>query len=290
MDARRLLTAPWPLRAAWLGLPIVVGPALADALDGASHGVQGVASIGLWTGWAAGLLATFVPRAATLTVIRVLAPAAVVATAAAARPPSRAVEIAALAWALVTAVAAFAAATTDAFVDGSSYGPERRFALRIPGPLLAGPVEATWAVAVSGVATGPLLLGARLWLAGAIAAPLGWAAAALAFRSLHGLSRRWIVLVPAGLVIHDPMTLADPVLLRRSTVTYLGPASDPSDAVDLSGRAPGLAIEVRVEAPVQLPVRRRRDVVPAEAEAIFVTPVRPASLLAAAGSRRLPVP
>ncbi len=68
----------------WALLPVAAGPAFADALDDASRPVQLVASIGLWAGWAAVLAATLVPRAATLTAMRVAAPAplaAAIATA-----------------------------------------------------------------------------------------------------------------------------------------------------------------------------------------------------------------
>jgi hypothetical protein len=36
--------------------------------------------------------------------------------------------------------------------------------------------------------------------------------------ALHGLSRRWGVLVPAGFVIVDPLTLSDPVLFLRERI------------------------------------------------------------------------
>ena len=70
-----------------------------------------------------------------------------------------------------------------------------------------------WAVLVAAVTAGPLLLAARLWVAGALLTALGAALAIVTARALHGLSERWAVLVPAGLVLHDPMTVTDPFLL-----------------------------------------------------------------------------
>ena len=74
---------PWVLRAAWALLPVVAGPAFGDALDGRSRSVQVVASLGLWAVWAAGVLATLVPRPAGLTLLRVAAPAGCAAAVAA---------------------------------------------------------------------------------------------------------------------------------------------------------------------------------------------------------------
>src|SRR5947208_1557087 len=72
----------WVVRALWVALPFTAGPALADALSGASRPVQVVASAGLWTAWALGVVATAVALPASLTVLRVLAPAALAAVVA----------------------------------------------------------------------------------------------------------------------------------------------------------------------------------------------------------------
>ena len=135
---------------------------------------------------------------------------------------------------------------------GSSYGDERRMPLRVPGPLLAGPLVLVWAVAVAGVAAGPLLLAARQWVAGAAAMAAGLPAAGVAVRSMHTLARRWLVFVPNGLVVHDPLVLVEPVLLRRADVRSLGPAPADTAALDLTRGALGLALEVRLVPPVSL--------------------------------------
>ena len=56
----------------------------------------------------------------------------------------------------------------DAFVDGSSYGDERRFLLRTPGALAIGPLFVVCAVIVAGLTVGPVLLLAQRWVVGAI--------------------------------------------------------------------------------------------------------------------------
>ena len=128
--------------------------------------------------------------------------------------------------ALVAALAAFWPGTGEAFVAGSSYGDERRHAAAGPrAPCSPGRWPLAWAVAVAGVAAGPLLLAARQWVAGAAALAAGLPAAGVAVRSMHTLARRWLVFVPNGVVVHDPLALAEPVLLRRAEVRSFGPGA-----------------------------------------------------------------
>ncbi|HKH04438.1 MAG TPA: hypothetical protein VKA65_04695 [Acidimicrobiales bacterium] len=280
---------PWLARLTWLALPLVAGPALGDALDGASRPVQLVASIGLWVGWAGVLVATLVPATVTLTVLRIAAPAAVAAAVAAtiAGGPSGA-DVAALVGTLLAALATVAPFTVEAFVDGSSYGEERRLPLRVPGVLALGPIPVVWALVVAGIVTGPLLLAARQWVAGAVALVVGALAAWWGVRVLHTLARRWVVFVPAGLVVHDPLALVEPVLLRRGVVTALGPAPADTRALDLTRGALGLALEVRLAEPVPLLVLRgrgRSETV--TTGAMLITPSRPGALLTEARDRRL---
>jgi len=63
----------------WVTLPFTAGPALADTLDPRSSSFRTVASLGLWVVWAVTLVMALVPRTVTLTAIRIVAPAAVVA-------------------------------------------------------------------------------------------------------------------------------------------------------------------------------------------------------------------
>ncbi len=286
----------WPLRALWAGVAVTVGGPLADALSGASPSVQVVAGAGAWAAWAAVLLAVSVPRAVSLTAVRIGAPGALaVALWAGVRTGDASGGLGAT-WAAATLAVGLAAAVGDALVDGSSYGPERRFALRTPALLLLGPVPMVVAVAVAGSVTGPLLLAAGAWAAGAVVTVVGGALAVLAGRALHQLSRRWVVFVPAGLVLHDPLLLGDPVLFRRQAVARLGPApagTAVTEATDVTGRAPGLVLELVLHraATVVLVERApgRRVARPVETERLLFTPVRPGAVLAEAASRRLPV-
>ncbi|MBV9412750.1 MAG: hypothetical protein JO148_14255 [Acidimicrobiia bacterium] len=248
--------------------------------------VRTLASVGLWVLWAAGLAATLVPHPISLTALRVLAPAAVVAAVSAAVGGSS--SALAVAWTAVAAALALAPDTGMLCVNGPAYPNERRFPLRAPGSLLVGPIEFAWAVAVAGVVAGPLLLADHEWLWGGIATALGLPIAWLLLRALHQLSRRWAVFVPAGLVLVDPLGLIDSVLVRHQQIRSLAPAPIDTRAMDLTQRAPGLAIEAVFSEEVDVAVvRGRRPAEPAKTRAVLFTPTLPGAFLDEAKDRRL---
>jgi hypothetical protein len=235
------------------------------------------------------VVASAVALPVSLTALRLLAPAAVVAAVAAALGGHA--SPLALGWAVVAAGWIFSPTIGALCVNGPAYPNERRFLLRLPGPLLLGPIAVVWALAVGGVATGPLLLAARQWVAGGVASAVGLPLAFVLVRGVHDLARRWVVFVPAGVVLHDPITVVDPVLLRRKDLTRLGPAPAGSKAVDLTQRAPGLTVEIDVSDDIALalirPGRRLGDSL--ETRAVLITPTRPGVMLDEARRRRLPV-
>ena len=279
------------LRAAWVVLPLALGPAVAEALHDLSPGPRSTASTALWLLWAVGLTVTLVPLPVTLTALRLGVPAlAAVALWSAPAGTDAFRTTAGLAATTLVVAVAFSASTSDRFVDGASYGDERRFLLRTPGPvvLMLGPM-ATLA-ALAGLAIGPVLLLDARWVAGGLAVALGVPTTALAVRALHRLSRRWIVLVPAGLVLHDHLALAEPTLLQRAGLARIGPAAVDTDAADFTQQARGLALEVRCREPHDvLPAGRGRTTEVAAIEAFLCSPNRPDVVLGEAGRRRLPV-
>jgi hypothetical protein len=273
-------------------MPFTVGPSLAGALADTSHPVRTLSSVALWLAWAVGMLAACVPHPLSLTALRVIAPGATGLTVwASLRDHPSAVAVG---WAVVVAAWVFSPAFGEWCVNGPAYPNERRHLLRSPGPAIGGAlgIVVAWDVAVAGLCAGPLLLAARQWVVGAIVTILGWALAAIFLRSVHGLSRRWLVFVPAGVVVHDPVTLRDPVLFPRRMVTALGPAAPGNDsAVDLTQRAVGLALELRLGEPTTITLMKpgRRLGVQAEAHAVVITPTRPGAVLEEARDRRLPM-
>lgn len=297
----------WPVRVAWLLLPLLAGPALEDALGHMSRPVQIVASTGLWGFWVLTLVATLVPTTVTLTVLRIMAPGALAAVLAGSLVTGvvKGEEVTpwyvvGAGWATVAVLTAFLPAISVIFVNGSSYGDEIRLPLRVPGPLLLGPVQGAWLVTVVAGTSGPLLLAAKQWVLGGVMLLVGVPAVWWGVRVLHTLSRRWTVFVPGGLVVHDPLALVYPVLLRRGTIVSLGPAPADTQALDISCGALGLAVEARLQRPVPLvlaPGSRQRRAKEGDAgrsaaevqqaDALLFTPTRPGAFLRTARERTL---
>jgi hypothetical protein len=275
---------PWLLRALWASLPFAVGVDVAAGLSDRSRPVQLTGSSASWMAWAVVLVATLVPHPVSLTAIRMAAPACVVLDVS-----TRPSVIGLLASGALLATV-FAPATGALFVNGPAYPNERRFPLRAPGPLLIGLIAVAWAIAVGPVAVGALLIAARRWVAGGVLAGLGLPVAWLFVRALHGLSRRWLVFVPAGVVLHDPVSLADPVLFQRRQIAALRPALAGTDSLDLTQRSPGLTLELVLteKVPMVLVTPGHRAGEPGASARLLFTPTRPGALLAEAARRRLP--
>lgn len=284
----------WPARVLWVLLALVSGGCIGDALDGRSTSVVVVAVAGLWAGWAAALVALLVPRSASLTVLRILVPAGLAAVLAATVAGSEVdgVDVAAVAVAALATAAVFTTSVGQAWIDGSSYGSERRLPLRPPVLFSAVLAPLTWLVVVAGASVGPLLLAAGQWAGGGIALVVGAGAVVAGSRSLHQLARRWVVLVPTGLVVHDSFTMPEPQLFLRTSIARLGPAlaDAATEAEDLTAGAPGLALALELTEPLEVLVRTRgRDSETKAASVLLITPSRPAQLLAAARAHRIPV-
>jgi hypothetical protein len=285
----------WLLRAVWLTLPVTAGDALATALRGWSTAPRVLAAVLLWVGWAVVLAATLVPRPVSATVARVGAPLALVlvGVATVAGDASATSTVVALAATLVATVLASRGGFLRDCAQGAAYGDEERFPLKVPPGVAVVLAPVAIVTVGTGLAAGPLLLADRRWVAGVVVTVVGLPAAALAARLLHQLSRRWVVLVPAGVVVADPLTLTDPVLFVRDRILGIGPADPsrrpPADALDLRlGAAFGsCALLLREDQPITC--RRRGRAVGTTAHLVLVTPAGATALLARAGARRIPV-
>lgn len=282
----------WPLRILWLVLPLTVGRAVVDAIADRSNAVQTVAEIGLWLAWFVGLVATLAPSTVTLTILRIVAPASVAVTAAGFVAGDEATIwlIVGLGHALVATLISLMPMTGDPMINGSAYGSERRMALRPPAAVLLGPVQAAWLAIAAGATVGPLLLAAKQWIVGVPLTVIGAAAVYFGGRALHQLSRRWIVFVPAGFVIHDYLSLAESLLIQRRQKPRLGPADvELGDHLDLSGGALGLALSVAVDEELPVALRRNRTVESTTASQFVFTPSLPGQLLQEARARAITI-
>lgn len=279
---------------AWASLVVTAGPAAADALDSWSAGPRALASVLLWAAWGAALLACFAPRPLGLTVLRVTAAAAVVLALAAtpATTPLRA--LLAVAGTALTAWLVFTPAVGYRFVNGAAYGDERRYPLRVPPALLLGPVPLAGALVAGGVVAGPLLLADQRWVAGVVAVAVAVPVVRTAGRSVYALSQRWAVLVPAGIVLKDPLTLVDPVLFPRERIASLRPLPFPTapadDIVDLRlGALSGsLVLELSEDHQLFRTRGRQRGGEAVKARRLAFSPRQPDALLREAATRRKP--
>jgi hypothetical protein len=275
----------WGSRTGWLGLAFACGPALGAALDGSNGLVPTAGAVLLWGAWAAGLVATLLPSPLSLTALRAGAPGAVLAVAAASAGAGVDAP-AGLAWAAALTALLFAPALARWHVNGPAYPNERRFPLRPPGAVLLGPLYLAWAAAVPLPALAVLYLAAGE-IAGGVLAVLGAGGLLIGGRAMLRLARRWLVFVPAGVVLHDHLALSDPVLFQKPTVTHIGLERAVTPAWDLTLGAPGPAIELVLENETELGKSRRgRGLGEAvKADAILISPSRPGAVLSEASGR-----
>ena len=284
----------WLLGAAWVTLPLTAGPGIAEGLRTWGGAPQVVGSVLCWLAWGLALLACLAPRPLGLTVARAVAPAGVVlAVVVAARGDTSTVAaVGAIAATLVAAVLVADPAFAEVAANAVSYGDEQRYPLRVPPGLFLGPLPLARAVVGGGLVAGPLLLadGQLVW--GVVALASGLPAAAVAAQVLHRLSRRWIVVVPAGVVVVDPMTLADNVLFPREHVEVLRGLrgdEDPGGALDLRlGATLGSVLFVFDEPPeLTKTLRARRRAETVKAPALLVAVAHRHAMLASAARRRV---
>jgi hypothetical protein len=284
----------WAARVAWLVVAIAGGAAIGEALSEHSRAVELTGTVMAWAGWAVGAVALAVPSVVTLTVARTVVPASIVVAAAAiidrADPGT---GIALLAPALAASALVGTAEFGRVYLQASAYGDEVRFGLRPPiGYLLA--CVATWLPTVTALVLALPALSGRAWVLGITAVAVAAAGLTWLPRRWHQLSRRWLVFVPAGLVVHDPVVLADTLMLPRRTVARIS-LDDVGGATftgaDLTGPTPGLAVEIRLAestTAVLAPSAARRSGGTIHLTALVVSPTRPGAVVKEAAKAGYP--
>lgn len=294
MTDRALATrlAPWIARAAWIGVALAGGGAVERAVEDRSAAIRWTAAIGAWSLWGLVALGLAIAAVRSLTAVRVLSPISLVATVAVAIGGAPGADVALLAVpAAITTLAVMSAEFGRAYVQASAYGDELRFPLRVPVAAGAAAVV-IWLLWAPTVVAGPLLLAARSWVAGGLCAALAIAGAVFVGPRWHRLSRRWFVLVPAGLVVVDPVVLADTLMVRTSQVATLRLAPADTEAADLTGPASGYAVEVTTLETVTTVFAYTPNEPHGKAihmTSFLVSPTRPGAALRAAAGRDLPV-
>lgn len=282
----------WALRALMVGL----APALAFAVDGALDERASVAGTVATAAWgivvAAVLVALVAPSPLGLTVTRtalpLLVPGATVALVMGAAP---AWGVAALTLALLATLVAFTAETAEAFVQAAAYGDEQRLPLRPPAALLV-PMVLSWVLWCALALGAVLALSAAAWLLGGALAVVAVILAVPLFARFHRFSRRWLVLVPAGVVLHDHVVLGETLLLMRSNVALARLAPATTEAADFTGPAAGHAVELTVREMVLALLAATPTDPKGKAlhvQSLLVAPSRPGRALKALATAKVPV-
>lgn len=219
-------------------------PLLNNSLQQMSS-LTGISStIGIWVLWAVALLCTLVPSSSTLTAIRLSLPTlSVIVGAVAIAIGLSSGAVVALAISILASLLVMSGETGNSFVQLAAYGDERRYLLRCPPALLVVQVL-SWLVWLSFCFVAINLLASEMWVIGAITAAIALALAVVLPQRFHRFSRRWLVAVPAGIVIHDHVVLAETAMFMNNAVVRIGTETTRSDAADLSGKCPGLGLVI----------------------------------------------
>ena len=280
------------VRAVWLVQPLALVPLLNAATQHLPHGGRVFVALFAWAGWATVLLAALVPSTVSLTVGRLIAPSVVVVAVS-----CSAADVAG--WKLAVAIGAtslsslvwYSGEVGAAFVQGSAYGAEQRFPLKPPVAMLI-PMITSWIV-LCGTSTAGLVLAANgTWIAGGMLLAGSGFIAVFVGPKFHQLARRWLVIVPAGVVVHDPMLLTENALFLTAKVRALHLALSDTEAADLTGGTAGVAIEIvlhEMDTVTKTGTRADPETTVLHVLSVLVCPTRPGMALRAAAARKLPV-
>ena len=190
----------------------------------------------LWTGVGASLL---VPSPISLTIVRIVVPLSVVVSVVASQPLAVFCSVVAL---IVCASPIF----VDVMVQGGAYGDETRFALRTPIPYVA-PAVIAWMLYTTSLIGGSLLLAAQQYVVGAILVAIGILLSRTIPQRLHRLARRWLVLVPVGIVVHDHLVLHETIMAPSGKIQSVTRTSRVGEAADLTGGVIGDRITIALQ-------------------------------------------
>jgi hypothetical protein len=205
-----------------------------------------------WILWAVVAIGTWIHHPISLTTIRCLAPIAVFYSAVYALSESlSSLNIAVVTCGIVSLMLMYTADYGSAHVQAGAYGNERRFLLRIPAPVVL-PTLITWALFATVLVVLENAVQSENYV---LSIPLLLALIAMSWKfapQMHRLSKRWLVRVPAGWVVHDDLLLAENLLVRSHNLVAINFALADSEALDLSGMTRGV--------PIQISLREMTDV------------------------------
>jgi len=273
-----------------------VGAGVGGLLDDRSTAVQMTGSTLAWAVWAVVVIASFISHPITLTVLRIGTPVVagfmifVVFNQGSSggqiisKAVSAAVSVAVL-------LLSFSAEIGSIYVQGSAYGDEKRFALRPPVVLIA-PILLSALFAELSIIAFPLLVAARNWSVAAISLAGLYVSAKFLLPRIHLLSRRWLVFVPAGVVVHDEVVLSTNLMIRKQELSQIQLARDNSAAADLSALTWGVPLEFLFNKPIDISLtsigaKHLNTVSAIHAHSVLIATSRPGAVISAYNNKTI---
>ena len=263
-----------------------IGAEVGGLLDDRSDAVQITGTALAWAVWGVVVIASYISHPITLTVLRIVIPVVTgfmifVADTqgfSGSQIISAAVSVAVL-------LLSFSAEIGGIYVQASAYGDEKRFALRPPVVLVA-PILLSTMVADLSIIALPLLVAARNWTVAAVALVSLYLSVRYLLPRIHLLSRRWLVFVPAGVVVHDEIVLSINLMIKKQDLAQIQLARDNSEAADLSALTWGVPLEFSFNKPLDVALssigaKHLNSVSAIHATSIIIAPSRPGAVLTA---------
>jgi len=204
--------------------------------DDSSRAVAWVLMTWGWLLWTSVAVSLLVPSPISLTIVRIVVPLSVVVSTIEASPLAIFCAVVAL---IVCASPVF----VDTMVQGGAYGDEKRFSLRTPLPYIV-PAVLAWLLYAVSLIGGSLFLAAHRYWPGAVLIAVGILLTRSIPQRLHRLARRWLVLVPVGIVVHDHLVLHETIMAPTGKITSVALTSIVGDAADLTGGVIGNRIAI----------------------------------------------
>jgi hypothetical protein len=246
-----------------------------------------------WAVWAMVALAVLVLHPVSLVTVRFVAPLLVadsgwriITDRAAQSTPGAVVGFFLM---LVVATVTYSAVYGAVHAQAAAYGHERRHLLRPPIAVIL-PIAVLWLGVAGGGAIANHAVSLPTALGGlGVFIIVGF----FALRRATVLARRWLVFVPAGIAVHDPLMLQDTLMVRRHDIRGLAAAEHGTTAFDATGTTWGMVLELTLSHPHDVSlstfgVRMAKTLDRLHVSAVLVAPSRPSAALASnsAGEHR----
>ena len=270
------------VRVAWLGVA-----ALPGAMQSGNATV--LASWLVWAAWAGVAVGVLVPHPLSLVAVRFVTPLLVVnagwllvtTSGSGVDTAQRWGSIGGFFLMLVVAIATYGAAYGATHAQAAAYGHERRHLLRPPIAVIL-PIGVLWLVVA---ASGAVAVYAQSLVVTAIATVIFAALTAFVLRRAVVLARRWLVFVPAGIAVHDPLMLRDTFMVRSHDVRSLQVAPHDTAGFDATGTTWGVVLELTLSHPHDVSLspfasRLTRTLDRLHVTSLLLAPSRPNSALA----------